>query len=288
MKRFLESELILHEDGSIYHLGLKPEEISNLIFTVGDPERVPKVSRYFDELNMVRSKREFLTHGGRIGTKPVTVLSTGMGTDNIDIVFHELDALVNVDFETRIEKDQLSSLCIIRLGTTGLIQEEDAIDTLLVSEFAIDGSGLAPWYPHTYSVAERKWIESIASRFPELANPGCFGVNGDLIEQFSTVFSPVVTYTSSGFYHPQGRTLRIQGHETDFLDRLSGIGVGGRKISNIEMETAGMYGLGRLLGHRVLSLNAALANRRTGSFSSDPERTIESMILKALEISENL
>lgn len=288
MKRFLDSELILREDGSVYHIGVKPGDLAELILTVGDPERVPKVSRYFDSVDFKASCREFLTHSGRIGNRRISVISTGMGTDNVDIVMHEIDALFNIDFTTRSETSTHTTLTILRLGTTGLIQEEDEVDQILISEMAIDGSGLAPWYPHRYSLREQNWIEAVTAQIPELSYPGCHSADELLMNTFRVAYSSGVTYTASGFYHPQGRTLRIQGNESDLLDRLASIHVAQQRIRNIEMETAALYGLGNLLGHQVLSVNAALANRRTGEFSKKPDFTVDRMIREVLEMLEKL
>jgi uridine phosphorylase len=273
------SELILNADGSVYHLGLRPEDIAPIILTVGDPERVPLVSRYFDSIRLKKNRREMVTHTGRIGNIELTVLSTGMGTDNIDIVMNELDALVNIDFESRAVKEKLSSLPIIRIGTSGCIQEDIAIDSILVSEWAIGYDGLLGFYGH----APNEFDDTI---LPELGrvrgsiNPG----SKRLLQLLGKDCYHGVTYTAAGFYAPQARQLRARLSDPDLLSKLSAIRLpGGRRVTNIEMETAGLYGLGDLLGHEVISFSVLLAHRIHGHFSAQPEKSVDRLIRMVLE-----
>lgn len=273
------SELIINPDGSVYHLGVRPYEVAPLIITVGDPERVPMVSKYFDTVRHRSSKREMVIHTGTLGNKDITVLSTGMGTDNIDIVMNELDALFNIDFESRSVKKEITSLNIIRVGTSGCIREEIPVDSLIVSEWAIGYDGLSGFYEHKPN--EMQQVE-----LPEMG-----GIKGSfhpasvtLLEKLATGFQRGVTYTAAGFYAPQGRQLRAKVSETNLLEKLQNIQLPDQKnVTNIEMETAGLYGLGEILGHEVISFSALLANRITGTFSSFPEKAVDGLIRTVLE-----
>ncbi len=273
------SELIINPNGSIYHLGIKPGEITPLIITVGDPDRVPMVSRYFDEIYLKINRREIVTHTGRLGNQQLTVISTGMGTDNIDIVFNELDALFNIDFETRTIKDDITSLKIIRLGTSGAIQEDIPLGTIIASEYAIGYDGLLGFYqcpPHRFSDV----------KVPDLGPSKGFVTPSSemLIKTIGKDYVKGVTYTAAGFYAPQGRQLRAKTTQPNLLQQLKQLSLpGGRRITNIEMETAGLYGLGHDLGHEVISISVLLANRINGTFSPDPEAAVKHMIEDCLE-----
>ncbi len=272
------SELILNPDGSIYHLGLKPGELASLIITVGDPDRVPMVSKYFDEIFLKVNRRELVTHTGRVGNKNISVISTGMGTDNIDIVFNEIDSIFNIDFETRTIKKEITSLNIIRLGTSGAIHHDIPLDTIIASEFAIGYDGLLGFYdipPHRFSDIQ----------VPDLGNTKGYVVPGSelLLNSIGKDYVKGVTYTASGFYAPQGRVLRAKVTHPDILDQLLSIQLPNqKKITNIEMETSGLYGLGHALGHEVISISALVANRIDGTFSQNPEKTVIRMIEESL------
>ncbi|MCL6265873.1 nucleoside phosphorylase [Flagellimonas myxillae] len=280
------SELILNPDGSIYHLNLHPEDISDTIITVGDPDRVRSVSKYFDSIEIEKSRREFLTHTGAINGKRITVISTGIGTDNIDIVFNELDALVNVDFSTRQIKDQLTILNFIRIGTSGAIQHDIPVDSFLLSESAVGFDGLM----HFYATGQHanKGLEHSLNEFlgwnPHHIQAYAFDADAALSEKFKGNHIRFgITATNSGFYGPQGRSIRLTPKLQGFNERLASFSHQDRRVTNLEMETAGIYGLAKLHGHRAVSLNAILANRSSGEFSKSAFRTVDNLIKFTLE-----
>jgi uridine phosphorylase len=280
-----ESELILNHDGSIYHLNLLPDEIADTILLVGDPDRVEEVTRYFDRIEVRKQKREFITHTGYIGTKRLTCISTGIGTDNIDIVLTELDALVNIDLHSRKIKQQLTSLNFIRIGTCGSLQEDIEVDSFLASEYAIGLDGLLGFYRFEMPAEDAVFLEPI---LPIVRNLGVKPVvakgSEALLNSVAKGVRKGVTLTNSGFYGPQGRSVRIQPKDKNYIDELSSIDLpGGRKFTNMEMETSGIYGMSALLGHHALSLNAILANRVTGVFCIDPHKTTDLLIRYVLE-----
>ena len=281
-----ESELILNPDGSIYHLNLLPEDISDTIITVGDPDRVDDVSKYFDVIELKKGKREFITHTGILNGKRITVISTGIGTDNIDIVLNELDALVNIDLPTREVKSQKSSLNIVRIGTSGAIQSDIPIDSFLLSETAVGFDGLL----HFYDTTQYQNHEFAKELTPYLnwndkgIIPYVFNSDKDLAQKLtSNRIRFGATCTNAGFYAPQGRQLRLRPNLTDFHQKLQSFQYKEQKITNLEMETAGIYGLSKLLGHKAVSMNAILANRATGDFSKTPGKTVDSLIQYCLQ-----
>lgn len=281
-----ESELILNADGSIYHLNLLPSDIADTVITVGDPDRVQQVSQYFDTIELKKGKREFLTHTGRHNGKRISAISTGIGTDNIDIVLNELDALVNIDFETRQVKAQKSVLDIVRIGTSGAIQPDISVDSFLMSQFAIGLDGLLHFY-QLEKVQEAQMVNALSAhlgwRDKNIA-PYCFRCDEELQKRLaSNRIRFGITLTNAGFYGPQGRHLRLLPQLNDFHSKLSSFNFQGHPITNLEMETAGIYGLSKLLGHRALSMNAILANRATGTFSKNPEETVDRLIKYCLE-----
>ncbi len=288
-KSIANSELILNSDGSIYHLHLLPEDLADTIITVGDPDRVAAVSRHFDKIVLRQQKREFVTHTGYIGTRAISVISTGIGTDNIDIVFNELDALANIDLKTRCVKEQHRPLTFIRLGTSGALQPDLDIDSFLASSMGVGFDTLLNFYNYTPNDTEA----ALARQFGTLPNgvmPYFAQADADLCALFAQGGAATgMTATCAGFYAPQGRQLRLQAAVPDLLDRLQAFNSedGNWRFSNLEMETAGMYGLARLLGHRALSLNVILANRAQGRFSPDPKKAVDSLIAWALEIISN-
>ncbi len=266
------SELIINPDGSIYHLSLRPEEIADTIILVGDPDRVPKVSAHFDRIELKKQKREFVTHTGWLGKKRITVISTGIGTDNIEIVLNELDALVNIDFATRQIKSTLTSLSLIRIGTSGSLHPDIDIDQIVVSGYAIGTDALGHYYdverqPHPILPS---W-SYLTKRYPfNLSN-------------FQSAFKEGITLTAPGFYHPQGRSLRLQSNYHFPLEELSSIQIHNTPITNLEMETAGIYLLAEKFGHKAISFNAILAQRLEGRFSSLPEKIIGRLITDVLQ-----
>ncbi len=283
---FSPSELILNPDGSIYHLNLLPEDIADTIITVGDPDRVVEVSSFFDTVEVKKRKREFHTYTGTLNGKRMTVMSTGIGTDNIDIVLNELDALVNIDFEKRRVNPEKKSLTIIRIGTSGAIQADIPVDTFLMSEFAIGFDGLLHFYDSS-SVQESKMAQDFAvhSSWPKKkAAPYAVGYDENLGKIFaSNRIRLGITGTISGFYGPQDRKLRLGTDGINFIDKLTSFQYEGRQITNLEMETSGIYGLSKLLGHHAVSMNCILANRATGEFSENPKQATQDLIAYCLE-----
>ena len=280
------SELILNADNSIYHLNLVPEDIADTIITVGDPERVGDVSKYFDKIEIKKAKREFHTHTGTLNGKRLTVISTGIGTDNIDIVLNELDALANIDFENRTLKPDKKVLDIIRIGTSGAIQPDITVDSFLISEYAMGFDGLLQFYD-SESVQQTKISKAFThhSNWPNRkSTPYVVTYDESLGNDFiSNRIRLGVTATNIGFYGPQGRTLRLKTDDSEFLEKLTSFDYQGIKITNLEMETSGIYGLCKLLGHRAVSLNCILANRVTGEFSKNPNEAVTKLIRYALE-----
>lgn len=280
-----ESELILNPDGSIYHLNILPEDIAETIFLVGDPDRVEEVSRYFDKIEVRKQKREFVTHTGYLGNKRLTCLSTGIGTDNIDIVVTELDALVNMDLSTRTAKSILTSLNLIRIGTCGSLQHDIPVDSFLASEYGVGLDGLLGFYNFEVSEEDSQFLEPIV---PVVRNLGVHPVivkgSDSLLNSVAKDMRKGVTLTNCGFYGPQGRTVRIAPKDKKYIDELSAIVLpGGRKLTNMEMETSAIYGMSKLLGHHALSCNAILANRVDGTFSNDPHGATDKLIRHILD-----
>ena len=280
------SELILNADNSIYHLNLLPEDVADTIITVGDPDRVNDVSKYFDTIELKKGKREFHTHTGILNGKRLSVISTGIGTDNIDIVLNELDALVNIDFESRTVKPHKKVLDIIRIGTSGAIQPDIAIDSFLITEYAMGFDGLLQFYD-----SEAVQQMEVSNAFIEHSNwpdrksrPYVITYAKSLGDKFASNHIRLgMTVTNVGFYGPQGRTIRLKTDDIDFLENLRAFDYNGIKITNLEMETSGIYGLCKLLGHRAVSLNCILANRATGKFSTNPNKAVDELIRYALE-----
>nr|WP_321412826.1 nucleoside phosphorylase [uncultured Allomuricauda sp.] len=284
------SELILNADGSIYHLNLLPEDISSIIITVGDPERVPEVSKYFDSIEIRKGKREFVTHTGIYAGKRLTVISTGIGTDNIDIVFNELDALVNIDFDTRQIKDTKKQLNFIRVGTSGSLQPGIPVDSFLMSTAGIGFDNLLHFYDCEH--IKNQELELALTEYLDWSKHSIHPYVVDFDKDLADIFTSNrirlgATGTNSGFYGPQGRTLRIPPAIKDFNDKLTAFSFGNTEITNLEMETAGIYGLAKLLGHRAVSLNAILANRITGEFSEQGHKTVDELIQYTLECIAN-
>lgn len=275
------SELILNADGSIYHLNLLPEDIATTIITVGDPDRVSQVSNYFDHIELKKGKREFLTHTGMLNKKRLTVISTGIGTDNIDIVLNELDALVNIDFLKRQIKEKKTQLDIIRIGTSGAIQPDIPVDSFLISEYAIGFDALLHFYDSAkvlhFSISDAFVAQTNWSNVKSV--PYVVGCDVNLASKLASKSTiQGFTATNIGFYGPQNRTLRLKTSDKDLHTKLSSFQFENLKITNLEMETSGIYGLSKLLGHRAVSMNCILANRATGIFSKNPEKSVKELI----------
>lgn len=279
-----DSELILNNDGSIYHLNLMPEDIADTIITVGDPDRVAKVSQYFDRIELQKGKREFITHTGYIGNKRISVISTGIGTDNIDIVFNELDALVNIDFGSKGLKSKLTRLNIIRIGTSGAVQSDIEMGTILASSFGVGFDALMQYYVKPYSTYEKTLERAVWEAFPNLyLKPYVAEASASLLAQYAYDLPKGVTMTSPGFYAPQGRNVRSENTFPNLIQLANTFKSDGLRITNLEMETAGIYALSRIFGHQALSINAILASRVAGHFSSEPDKVVDRAIKLILE-----
>lgn len=283
--KIAESDLIINPDGSIYHLNLLPGDIADHVITVGDPDRVGEVSKYFDKIELKKGKREFITHTGYVGKKRVTVLSTGIGTDNIDIVFNELDALVNIDFESREVKKHLTSLNIIRIGTSGTVQPDIPMGTILASSYGLGMDALMNYYYHELTGDERSLMDDLKAHFGHLKNinPYLTAANDVLLNTIGKDMHHGITITAPGFYAPQGRMVRAKNAIPDFISLINSFNSNQHRITNLEMETAGIYALAKVLGHKALSVNAILASRVKFEFSSNPNKIVEDAIKMVLE-----
>lgn len=291
MQAIEESEFILNSRSAVYHLDLLPEELATTILTVGDPDRVKKISQHFDAVEHRGQHREFVAHTGRIGQKRLTVVSTGIGTDNIDIVLNELDALVNIDFKTRTVKPQPTPLTIIRIGTTGALQQDIPVDGWIASTHGLGIDNLLNFYRHEENGEEKELLQSFATQTQlhhRLAQPYISGASASLLRHFTAGFHQGITVTCPGFYGPQGRVLRIGLSQPDLIGRLTTFSYGRHRITNLEMETAGIYGLGKILGHSCLSLSIVVANRVTHQFSKNADAAMDGLIARTLQVVEGL
>jgi uridine phosphorylase len=280
------SELILNADNSIYHLNLLPQDLAETVIVVGDQNRVPLVSKYFDTIELVKGKREFITHTGMLHGTRISVVSTGIGADNIDIVVNELDALVNIDFETRTIKENKTSLDIVRIGTSGGLQPDIETDSFILSEYAIGFDNVLHFYKSEHIQHPEIQLAFIDQTAWSVFKSIPYVVESDLQLTEKLRSDSVITgftATNVGFYGPQGRRLRLQLEDNDLNSKLSSFEYNGMKITNLEMETSAIYGLSKLMGHRAASMNCILANRSTGQFSKDPVKTIDALIKYTLE-----
>lgn len=280
------SELILNPDGSVYHINLKPENLAHDVIFVGDQYRVESITKYFDSIEFTTQKREFKTQTGTYKGKRITVISTGIGPDNIDIVLNELDALVNVDFDTRTPKKELTSLNIVRVGTSGSLQKDIPVNSLLASKYALGLDNMM----RSYVIDEicEPAIEDafIAHTHWDMRKGRPYVLKGseELLQKFaSDEMHQGFTATAGGFYGPQGRVVRLAIQDPELNHKMDNFTYNGTPITNLEMETAAIYGLSALLGHKALSLNAIIANRATGEFSEDPYQTVERLIQFTLD-----
>lgn len=281
-----ESELIINSRGAIYHLNLRPEEIADTVLLVGDQDRVAKVSRHFDNIDFRNQHREFISHTGTIGQHRVTVLSTGIGPDNIDIALNELDALANIDFETRTIKSALKKLNIVRLGTSGALQEDIPVDAMVVSTHGLGFDNVMNYYEYEKSNEEMELISAFLSQTEmdtRISNPYIFEGSKELINKFGDGFYKGITVTAPGFYGPQGRELRLKSRTRLLIDKLSLFLHNGHRITNFEMESSAIFGLCKLLGHHCTSVNVVVANRRIQQYSKDGNAAVEKMIERALD-----
>ncbi|QQL51563.1 nucleoside phosphorylase [Mucilaginibacter ginkgonis] len=285
MRFISDTDLILNADGSVYHLNLLPGDIADTIILVGDPERVPQVSRHFDTIDLKKGKREFITHTGVMRGKRLSVVSTGIGTDNIDIVLNELDALVNIDLDTRMVKGELNQLNLIRIGTSGAVQADIPIDSLLVSSAAIGLDSLMHYYKRETSAADEELLAAFSKSLNGSGSvlPYFAAGSRELISILGNGFKQGITITAPGFYAPQGRSVRVASAVPQFFEVINQFEYKGQRITNLEMETAGIYGMAAVLGHRAISFNVILANRATNVFSRTPAETMERFIGEVLD-----
>jgi len=286
MQRIAESELIINARGAIYHIDLRPEELAQNIIIVGDPDRVGMVSKYFDTIEIKRQHREFVSHTGFIGNKRITCTSTGIGPDNIDIVLNEFDALVNIDFETRMIKKDLVSLNIMRIGTSGSLQADVPVDSWVAGTHGLGLDNLLNYYRLEHNEQEKELLQSFVTQtqlHSQICNPYISLASASLLKHFVDGFHQGITVTCPGFYGPQGRVLRLGIRNPELIDRLTQFRFGQHRITNFEMETSAIYGLGRLLGHHCLSLNAIIANRIAKEFTKDAHSLVDGLIKKVLE-----
>ena len=279
------SELILNPDGSVYHLNLQPEQIAHDIIFVGDQNRVEKITQFFDSIEFSTQKREFKTQTGLFKGKRITVMSTGIGPDNIDIVMNELDALVNIDLKTRTPKEKLISLNIIRIGTSGSLQADIPVDSFVMGKFGLGLDNML----RSYLIDDISEIE-MEDAFIKHTNwdlkkgrPYVISCSEKLEKRMESdkIFKGI-TGTAGGFYGPQGRVLRLNIQDESLNSKMDSFNYSGTRMTNLEMETSAIYGLGKLLGHNCLSLNAIIANRANGTFSEDPYKAVDELIAYAL------
>jgi uridine phosphorylase len=291
MKTIAESEMVLNSRGAIYHLDLLPEEMADTIITVGDPDRVKAITKHFDEIEVTRQHREFVTQTGIYKNKRITVISTGIGPDNIDIVLNELDALANIDLKTRTIKEELTSLKLIRMGTCGSLQGDIDVDEYVAATHCFGLDNLMSFYRLDQTDEELQLLQQFTTQTQlnsQFSQPYISAGSMSLLKHFVTGFHQGITVTCPGFYGPQGRVLRLGLRQPDLIDALTQFSFGPHRIVNFEMETSAIYGLGRLLGHQCVSLNAVVANRVTKTFTKDGAAAMEKLIVTGLDIISGL
>lgn len=279
------SELILNPDGSVYHINLKPGQVANDIIFVGDQNRVEKITKHFDFIEFTTQKREFKTQTGTYKGKRISVMSTGIGPDNIDIVLNELDALVNVDLETRTVKKELTSLNIVRIGTSGSLQADIPVDSFVMSQYGLGLDNMLRSYLID-GISETEMEDAFITQTNwdmRKGRPYVISCSKTLEKRLESdkIFKGF-TGTAGGFYGPQGRVVRLGIQDPELNSKMDSFNFNGTRMTNLEMETAAIYGLGKLLGHECLSLNAIIANRATGTFSEDPYKAVDELIVYAL------
>ncbi|MFN0212803.1 MAG: nucleoside phosphorylase [Saprospiraceae bacterium] len=281
------SELVLNPDGSIYHCKLLPENLADFIFLVGDPGRVPIVSSFFDQVDFKVQNREIVTHTGLKNGKRVSVISTGMGTDNIDIVLSELDAVANIDLKTKQIKSAHKQLTFIRLGTSGSLQEDIPPDSYIMSTHGLGFDGLVHYYANSDTLTNHPFIEKFITDLQwneRLPRPYLAEADTELLNKAVNLgFYSGVTATATGFFGPQGRVLRLGIKDVTLNEKLSRFRFENMRITNFEMETSGIYGLSKLMGHRALTINCVVANRFTGQFSKDYHKAMQQLIARVME-----
>jgi uridine phosphorylase len=283
---FKPSELIINSRGAVYHLNIRPDELASNVILVGDPARTERVARYFDTVECKNEHREFKWITGTIGSERITVLSSGIGTDNIDIVLNELDALANIDFETRKVKEDFTSLHIMRLGTSGSLSSDIPAGSIVVSAYCMGTDGLLNYYVHTPSENEKSLTEAFIAQtdYPSaFAKPYAGEADAGLLDILSAEAFTGITVTACGFYGPQGRILRAQPQTHNLLERFQKVQWNGLAVTNFEMETSAIYGLSKILGHKAVSVSVIVANRIRGEFSSDADADVDKMIRYSLK-----
>jgi len=287
MHRIEESELIINPDGSIFHLHLKPGEIAENVILVGDPGRVDMIASFFDEIDVRRSNREFVSCTGWYNNKRISVVATGIGTDNIDIVLNELDALVNVDFETRTVKAQLTQLNFVRIGTSGSLQQDIPVDTWLLSEKAIGFDGLLNFYANRNDVADAGFEQTFKEALdwnPQLTAPYVMDAGDELIKKLDgPQVVKGVTISAPGFYGPQGRVIRLGLVDANINDKINAFRYNGHQVTNYEMECSAIYGLSALMGHRAATVCVIIANRLAGTYSKDYKSVVKELVKYVLK-----
>ncbi len=286
MKTLPSSELVINPDGSIYHLQIFPDQIADNVIVVGDQARVATISRFFDSVECRVQNREFVTHTGSYRGKRISVVSTGIGTDNLDIVMNELDALVNIDLKTRTIKPDIKSLDIVRIGTSGTIIKEIPVGSFVASSHGLGFDGLLHFYQFKENEREQKILDAILKQLhlPDSINrPYIVEADPVLLEKLSPGCILGITATACGFYGPQGRTLRLSPAIPDLNERMMGFSMGELRISNFEMETSALYGLSRLLGHRSATVCAIIANRATLDYAEDHKAMIDELVINVLD-----
>lgn len=281
MERIAESQLILNEDRSIYHINLRPEHLADTVILVGDQGRVAKISRHFDHIEVKRQNREFVTHTGTINGKRISAVSTGIGSDNVDIVVNELDALVNINLETRTEYPNKKSLDLIRLGTSGSLQKDIPVDSFMLSTHGLSFDGLMNYYAAGRNVEDSEMTEAFMKHMDwsaDLPRPNIIPGSQKIIDRIKEGTYQGITATAGGFYGPQGRKLRLDPHFPEMNEKLSEFRFGDHRITNFEMETSALFGLSAALGHNACTVCAIIANRKAEQYSKDHEATVEKLI----------
>jgi len=283
MAKFSASELVLNNDGSVYHLSLKPGHIADNVLIVGDPSRVYRISKHFDKIEFEMNKREFITHVGKYMGKRITVMSTGMGPDNIEIFFTELDALVNIDLKKKVIKPKKRRLNIIRIGTSGAIQEDIPVGSHVASVYGLGLDNLMSFYEYQHTSFEKQIVKEVRKVTGLQFSPYLAKGSDYLMEKIADGMIKGNTITSPGFYAPQGRRIRLDLKFPRLLEDLNCYHNKDFWLTNFEMETSALYAMANMLGHEMLSVNAVIANRIKGTFTKNPYPTIDSLIKKVLD-----
>ena len=286
MNSYSKSELVLNDQGAVYHLGIKPKDISSKIFLVGDQERVSLISDFFDSIEHKSQHREFVCHTGTYHGKRITALSSGIGTDNIDIVLNELDALVNVDLEKRIDKKAFSSLEIVRIGTCGILQKDIPVHSWIVSDFALGLDNVAHFYQIAFTSEESEFCKELKTflNLPTAIQPYFVSPSQELTNKLKSENTKSgITITSSGFYGPQGRQLRLKTHTEELQLHVGDFEKNGVKVTNFEMESSALFSLGKELGHQCATICLGVANRPNMEFSEGYSSEMKELIEYVLE-----